>query len=197
MATIANQINVYIYNWVQFFNLTFDWFTWWRGISQVSTFTAQLLEKLQYREKSRTRERVRVRWIDCGRSTGKESYVVRNNICKEGTLRNSQKVRVRWGKCNRYYSAEVAMDEDQETPQSQASETTKGHKPRHSHEETPTRKPPKKGTKLPTDVFTFELGWGTGIAVVDNSLSSVSPLSPSTKESFEASEDSLRYCQLL
>ena len=76
-------------------------------------------------------------WVDCGRSSGKESYV---------SHRNSK-----MGKSNRLYTAEV-LDED-------TIETISNKQPA---EETPMKDKnmtvPKalKGHQLPIDLFTFE-----------------------------------------
>ena len=53
---------------------------------------------------------IRVRWVDCGRWSGKESYVSHRNILEERVLVGDT-IRVRWGKSNRLYTAQV-LDED-------------------------------------------------------------------------------------
>ena len=102
--------------------------------------------------------KIRVRWVDCGRSSGKESYVSRRNILEERVLVGDT-IRVRWGKSNRLYTAQVLNDDTVETVSNE-----------QPVEETPTKNKsttvPRalKGRRLPTDLFTFELGKGANLS---------------------------------
>ena len=108
-------------------------------------------------------KKVRVQWIDCGRSSGKESFVSRRSIQEQNSnFRAGQRVKVKWGKSNKLFSAEILSDDEAPVV-----------------EETPTKELPRQSTtaigrRLPTDLFTFELDSGSTNAQEDEEQRSFS-----------------------
>ena len=134
--------------------------------------------------------KVRVRWVDCGRSSGKESYVSRRNILEESVLVGDT-ITVRWGKSSRLYTAEVLNEDTIETVSN-----------KQSAEETPTKNKettvPKalKGRRLPTDLFTFELGKGASLSPscrmeLDEEVAKEDPLRHSIESRLKSIEEKL------
>ena len=58
--------------------------------------------------------KIRVCWMDCGRSSGKESYVSKRNVLEKDNIAEGNTISVKWGKTNKYYKAEV-LGNSQET----------------------------------------------------------------------------------
>ena len=91
--------------------------------------------------------------MDRDRSSGKESYVSKRNVLEKDNIAEGNMISVKWGKTNKYYKAKV-LGNSQETPLKET--------PKQPHLTETAKRAPKvsQGRRLPTDLFTFELGKG-------------------------------------